>query len=1093
MALVLLLSIQAGYGQFYNGSYQEFGQNRVQFNQIKWQSHDYERFKVYFNSGSTNYAVYVARSAQKNLMEIERKFDSPITGKIEFLVYNTQGHFKQSNIGLTGDQQNNIGGTTRFYNNKVFIYYEGDHKKLDQQIRAGIATVMFYQMMYGDTWREMLKNNALMNIPQWFSEGFISYVANPWDAEIENYVKDGILTGKFKKFNRLEGTDARFAGHAIWNYVAEVKGENQLPNVLYMARMSRNVENGFLYTLGYRLKELQIEYNNYYEKKFNADMANEEAVKLDKIEIKKPKRFNKRVFRQFKLSPDGMHAAFVTHEMGQYRVYVYNIAKKKLTRIDKGDYKLNRIPDFSFPVLCWHPLGDGLVYIMEKKGEVLMKVYNVDTRKKVIRPLGKVEKVTDFAYSPDGKLAVMSAVAQGQTDIYLFKPLGNSLEKLTDDLYDDIHPEFVNKGKSIIFSSNRPNDTLLKKIETKPFVTDYDVFVMDISGRRKTLTRITSTPFVNELQPSQYDTSAYTYLTDENGIFNRVVSTRDSAIAYVDTAMHYRYFLNTQTKSNYNRGVLEYDVNFRRDRFTLMMLESGKYVFYTGKLKADKAIDLGQIPQTRWRMNFDRMNALETQRQYKEKLTDTVSDNRIKIIEAPSQPKDSSKLDFNYYIFNNEKPSYEKEKVTINNSKNNTSSSKDSSKRNNDEIPFALPEQELYATNFATDMVVTQLDNNFLSQSYQRYNGDGSTYFTPGLNAMIKVGLSDVFENYKLMGGFRYSGNLTSNEYIVTYEDLSKRWDKKISVYRQSYLTGNAGRELVRQQLYDARYMLRFPFSEVLSLRSSLIYRFDRSNFLATDYAILSKKASNAHRGGAKLELVYDNTIPKGVNLFNGFRGKLFFEYYKDIFKDKTNMFVTGIDLRHYQKIHRCIIWANRLAASASFGDQQLVYFLGGVDNWITTSSRFDPTLQVSPDQNYAFMALATPMRGFLQNVRNGSNFAMYNSELRVPLFRYLVNRPMKSDFLETFQVVAMFDAGTAWTGWNPYSDKNSFNKTVISNPQSPIIIVLENQKEPIVYGYGWGLRARIFGYFLRFDYTWGIDDGFRLKPRKYFSLSLDF
>jgi hypothetical protein len=181
------------------------------------------------------------------------------------------------------------------------------------------------------------------------------------------------------------------------------------------------------------------------------------------------------------------------------------------------------------------------------------------------------------------------------------------------------------------------------------------------------------------------------------------------------------------------------------------------------------------------------------------------------------------------------------------------------------------------------------------------------------------------------------------------------------------------------------------------------------------------------------------------------------------------------------------------LAASASFGDQRLVYFLGGVDNWITANSRFDPSLQVAPDQNYAFMAIATPMRGFMQNIRNGSNFALFNSELRVPLFRYLVNRPMKSDFLETFQVIALFDAGTAWTGWNPYSDKNSFNKTVISNPQSPIIVVLENQKEPIVYGYGWGLRARIFGYFVRFDYTWGIDDGFRLPSRKYFSLSLDF
>ncbi|HYG50037.1 MAG TPA: hypothetical protein VD905_03995, partial [Flavobacteriales bacterium] len=171
------------YAQFYNGSFQEFGQNRIQYNEIKWQSHDYERFKVYFNSGSADFAQYVARSAQKNLIEIEKKFDVTIEGKIEFLLYNTQSHFKQSNIGITNNTQSNIGGTTKFYGGKVFVYYEADHNKLDQQIRAGIAEVLFNQQMYGGSWKDVLKNSTLMSIPTWFSEGFISYVANPWDAE----------------------------------------------------------------------------------------------------------------------------------------------------------------------------------------------------------------------------------------------------------------------------------------------------------------------------------------------------------------------------------------------------------------------------------------------------------------------------------------------------------------------------------------------------------------------------------------------------------------------------------------------------------------------------------------------------------------------------------------------------------------------------------------------------------------------------------------------------------------------------------------------------------------------------------------------
>jgi hypothetical protein len=50
------------------------------------------------------------------------------------------------------------------------------------------------------------------------------------------------------------------------------------------------------------------------------------------------------------------------------------------------------------------------------------------------------------------------------------------------------------------------------------------------------------------------------------------------------------------------------------------------------------------------------------------------------------------------------------------------------------------------------------------------------------------------------------------------------------------------------------------------------------------------------------------------------------------------------------------------------------------------------------------------------------------------------------------------------------------------------------NVRDPIVAGYGGGLRTKLLGYFLRFDVAWGMQD---LEPSKkplyYFSLSLDF
>jgi hypothetical protein len=130
-------------------------------------------------------------------------------------------------------------------------------------------------------------------------------------------------------------------------------------------------------------------------------------------------------------------------------------------------------------------------------------------------------------------------------------------------------------------------------------------------------------------------------------------------------------------------------------------------------------------------------------------------------------------------------------------------------------------------------------------------------------------------------------------------------------------------------------------------------------------------------------------------------------------------------------------------------------------------------------------------MRGFSQNIRNGNSFFVINTEIRLPVFRYFFNHPVRSDFLNNFQVVAFGDVGTAWTGPTPYSKENELFTTYIQ--KAPLFVKVELLKEPIVEGFGFGLRTRIFGYFLRGDVAWGVEDGHVRKAIFYVSLSLDF
>ncbi|TND09065.1 MAG: hypothetical protein FD123_1468 [Bacteroidetes bacterium] len=1087
--------------QFYSGSNIDFGKSRVQYQDFKWAYFKFEKYETYFNTGGKELAIYVARAAKRHLAEIEKMFDYTLEDRIQFIIYNKQEDYKQSNIGLFNEDQFNVGGVTRIVGRKVFIYYEGDHRRLDEQIRAGIAEVLINQMMYGGNVKDMLKNSTLLVLPEWYTKGLVAYVSKGWNTEVDDRVRDGIMTGKYRQFNHLTGTDAEFAGHSIWYYIAEKYGPSVISNLLYMTKVSRNVESSYMFVIGLSVKNLSFEWMDYYLKRYVPNDTTRVLPKQAPV-LAKPK--NTRIYSQLKVSPDGQNVVFATNEMGQYKLWLYNVSGGKPKRLLKSGQKLDRINDYSYPIMAWHPSGKLFAYIYEKKGETFLVIYTPETKEKIIRPIFNFIKIIDFAYSDDGKQLVMSAVQNGQTDIFVYNIAGGSAEPVTKDIYDDLNPRFVDGGRSIIFSSNRELDTMKTVNPDIILPGTYDLWLYNYKTKSNVLRRLTNTPGVNEIQATAWDSTHYCFVSDQNGIRNRYLAYFDSTIAYIDTAAHYRYFARSIPVTNYARNILEQDVNPAANKYGEIIYHDGNYRMYIGEMIPFTAMGASKLKNTGYRdlaieqfridLEIDSLDKVKQEQKKKESGTQ-----KLQTVKTTDTPKDTAKkIDIKNYQFSTD--TVKKNPV---NPDTNKVAVADTTLPKTPKDEFLLPIARNYKIQYGTEYVVSQLDNSFLNQGYQRFTGGGApVYLNPGFTGLFKIGMSDLLEDYKITAGVRLSGNLNSNEYMLAYDDRVRRLDRQIVLHRQSFLNvAGGGTSLIKIHTHEGRYSLKWPFSEVAFLRGSATYRNDRTVYTSTDYGNLLAKNKYNNLAGAKLEFVFDNTIKRGLNLYNGMRLKVFaeaFEGLDSLLKAKNednrytnDMYVLGIDIRHYQRVHREIVWATRFAASTSFGHQKLIYYMGGVDNWLLP--KFNNSIPISTEQNYAYQTLATPMRGFHQNTRNGNNFAVINSELRVPLFRYLFNRPMRSDFLNTFQVVGFGDIGTAWNGPNPYSEENSLNTTIIGSAGNPITVILKNHKEPIVGGYGFGLRARIWGYFVRLDRAWGIDSGVVLQPVTHLSFSLDF
>ncbi len=783
------------------------------------------------------------------------------------------------------------------------------------------------------------------------------------------------------------------------------------------------------------------------------------------------------------------------HYLGIYKIYLYDFETKKIRKIYKGGYRISEKPDFSFPILAWHPTGEVLGIITEKKGEDYLYFYSIKEKTLDLQILHDFQKILDFSYSDDGSKLVFSAVQKGQSDIYVYNIIAGSYEQITKDVYDDLNPRFIDHSSEIIFSSNRDNDTIRFNpvVSPKDLHPDHDIFIYDYAGKNPVLHRITSTPMVDEIQPMAYDDNFFCYLSDQNGIYNRYLARSDSAITFIDTAVHYRYFTTSFPVTNYSRNILEQDVSTRAAMIgDVSFLNSRNVLVSSDRIdpKYLKPVPLQNTFYENFKMGlYQAKTALpgkDTTVKKQQVFSPVVKKHFTTVrIAEPSNTGNAKEFPV---------PAGEQVKDTLHHGGVDTSLNKHGIELSR--IPLKDTTNKYrtsrplnYNVEYAINKMVTQLDFNYLNTAYQPFSGTQNPIFiNPGLNALLMVGVTDLMEDYRLTGGVRLNFDLVNNEYLFSYANFKRRLHHEITFHRQS-IEESDNTYTIRHRINELYYIATYPFTPVFNIKGTATLRYDRGVDLSLDQPSLETPDQDNYWGSLKGEITYDNTRSLGLNLYSGTRYKIFGEYYQLINGGNNNVFVLGADFRHYEKIHRCMILALRLAGSTSFGTNRLVYYMGGVDNWLFPA--FDNQVPVATNQNYIFQTLATNMRGFDQNIRNGNSFVVFNGEIRLPVIRYFFNRPIRSELLNNFQIIAFTDAGTAWTGWNPYSESNELFTNYIDN--KPLFIKVELMKEPFVEGFGGGLRTKLFGYFIRGDLAWGVEEWRIQKPIFYLSLSTDF
>ncbi len=756
MAFVLIASGLSA--QFYNGSNMTFGKNRVQFNEFLWLYYKFDDFDTYYYLNGQELAQFTARYANEHIPLMESKIESGLDKRIQFIIYNNLTDLKQSNIGLLTETSYNTGGITHIIGSKVFLYFDGNHVNFQEQIRAGIAEVLFNQMMFGGTLGQQVKSSTFFSIPDWYRVGIISYLSNEWDVEFDNRVRDGILSGRYEKVNNLVGDDAVFAGHSLWRYIAMVYGRAAVSNIIHMTSVSNSIDKGFLYVIGLPFKKVVEEWKVYYKKE-NEQFTENEVHPQNKLPVKFKKDV---VYSRPHISPYGKYLAYTSNELGKYKIFLYDMVSEKQKKLLKKGVMIDTKTDYSYPLLAWHPTGKLLAIMIEEKGLPRLYFYDVEENKFSRQNIYEVQKITDMSYSDDGRLLVVSAVKQGQSDIFVLNIAASSFNRITNDIYSDLNPRFINNSSQIVFSSNRINDTLgIEPDIVKEVPDNFDLYLYDYYNRNYILKKLTDTPLADEMMPENAGFNTISYLSDENGIYNNYLAVIDSTVSSVDTTIHYRYFTHSRPVTNYSRNISQINTSVRSGKQSFVYYHDKRYGVFVKDLPEFSSLSEGSLSNTRF---MDYLKKEYNKEVAKQKVADVISAKQAPIKDSiDEQP-----------VQQVEEPIYTKKmkqfQLVYMDNKGNEVIGKPQSKSQRriakegypvvvdeydqyyEDSELVIPKRRNYRVEYFVNNVISQIDFNYINYSYQPFTGGGGPiYLNAGFNLFFQFGVNDLMEDHRLL------------------------------------------------------------------------------------------------------------------------------------------------------------------------------------------------------------------------------------------------------------------------------------------------------------------------------------------------------